>query len=92
MLEVFCVNFIHMENTSDPAQFLHFSRALLNGIHRVFPLPQVSGYNGKEPISKKEIGVRQSPVGSEKIGSRLDGLWRNTVDQTGAVQANCDLF
>ena len=59
MLEVFCDSFIHISQTSDPAEFLHLSRALLHGIHSVFTTPQVSGHNGQDPISNKklELGV-----------------------------------
>ena len=39
VLEVFCDNFIHMAQTSDPAQLFNLSRALLHEIHSVFPLP-----------------------------------------------------
>ena len=55
MLEVFCDNFIHMAQTSDPSQLLHLSRALPHRIHSVFPLPQVSGHNGQDTISKKKL-------------------------------------
>ena len=47
MLELFCNDFIHMAQTSDPSQLLHLSRAFLHGIHSVFPPPQVSGHNGE---------------------------------------------
>ena len=55
MLEVFCDDFIHMAQTSDPVQLLHLSRALLYGIHIVFPPPKVSGHNEQDPISKKKL-------------------------------------
>ena len=53
-MEVFCNNFVHKAQTNDPAQLLHLS-GVLHGIHRVFPPPQVSGHNGKDPISKKKL-------------------------------------
>ena len=46
MLEVFCNN---------PSQLFHFSGALLNGIHSIFPPPKVSGQNIQDPISKKKL-------------------------------------
>ena len=55
MLEIFCDDFIHMAQTSGPAQLLHFSRALLHVIHSMFPPPQVSGHNGQDPISKNKL-------------------------------------
>ena len=78
MLEVFCDNFIHMAQTSDPAQFLHLSRALLSGIHSVFPLPKMSGHNGQDPISKKnlESGIGQWTVRKEVLGWMGDGETR----------------
>ena len=57
MLDLFCDYFIHMAQTSDPEQLLHFSRELLHGIHSVFPQPQVSGHNGQDPISKKKLDL-----------------------------------
>ena len=52
MLKVFSDDFIHTEQTSEPAQYLHLSRALLHGINSVFSPPQVSGHNGQDTISK----------------------------------------
>ena len=54
MMEVFWDNFIHIAQTSEPSQLLHFSIAFLHGIHGVFPPPQVSGHNGQNPISMKK--------------------------------------
>ena len=78
MLEVFCNNFIHMAQTSDPAQLLHFSRELLHGIHSVFPMPQVSGHNGQDQISKKKLeSVKgQWEVRKEVLGWMVDGATR----------------
>ena len=75
ILEVFCDNFIHMAKTSDSAQLLHFSRALLHGIHSVFSTPQVSGHNGQYPISKKKLESckGQCAVGKEVLGWMVDG-------------------
>ena len=70
MLEVLCNNFIHMAQTSDPEKLIHSSRALLHGIHSVFPPPQVSGHNGQDTISKKkfESGEVQWAVRKEVLG------------------------
>ena len=57
-LEVLFNDFIHMAQTSDPEQLLHLSGALLHGIHRKFPPPQISGQSGKDPISKKNLESR----------------------------------
>ena len=75
MLGVFCDDFIHMSQTIDPAQLLHFSRAFLNGTHNVFLLPQVSEHNGKDQISKKKLesGEGQWAVRKEVLGWMVDG-------------------
>ena len=73
MLEVFCDDFIHMAQTSDPAQLLHLSRALLYGIHVLFPLPQVSAHNGQDPIFKKKLDSGEDKWEVRKRGARLDG-------------------
>ena len=78
MLEVFCNDFIHMAQTSDPAQLIHYSRALMHGIHSVFASPQLSGHNRQDPISKKKLesGKCQWAVRKEVIGSMVDGATR----------------
>ena len=78
MLEVFCDNFIHMAQTSDPAQLVHLSRALLHGIHSVFPPPNVSVHNNQDPISKKKLdsGEGQWAVIKEVLGWMVDGATR----------------
>ena len=78
MLEVFCNDFIHMAQTNDPAKLLHLSRALLHGIHSVFPPPAVSGQNGYGPISEKKLaeGEGQWDVCKEVLGWMVDGATR----------------
>ena len=70
ILEVFCGNFIHMEQKSDTAQLFHLSRALLHGIYSVFPLPQVYVHNGQDKISNKQLdsGEVQWEVRKEVLG------------------------
>ena len=63
MLEVFCDDFIHMAQTSDPGKLLYLSRALLHGIHSVFPPPAVSGRNGYDPISEKKLAEGEGKMG-----------------------------
>ena len=75
MLEVFCDNFIHMAQTSEPAQLLHLSRALLHGIYSLFPPPQLSKHRRKYTISKKKLesGKGQWAVRKEVLGWMIDG-------------------
>ena len=67
-----------MEQTRDPAQLVNFSRALINGISSVFPLPQVSGHNDQDLISKKKLesGEGQWEVRKEFLGWIVDGATR----------------
>ena len=48
ILEVFCNDFIHMAQTSEPAQLLYLSGSLLHVIHSVFPPSKVSGNNRQD--------------------------------------------
>ena len=68
-----------MSQTSDPAQLLHLSRALLHGIHSVFLPPQVSGNNRQDLISKKKLesGKGQWAVRKEVLGWIVDGSTRS---------------
>ena len=78
MLEVFCDNFIHMAQTSDPEKLLHLSRAFLHRIHSVSPPPKVSGHNSQDPISKKKLdsGEGQWAVRKEVLVWMVDGATR----------------
>ena len=78
MREVFCNNFIHMAQTSEPAQLLHLSIALLHGIHRIFPPPKVSGHNRQDPISNKKLESveGQWEVRKEVLGWMVYGATR----------------
>ena len=78
ILELFCDDFVSMAQKSNPAQFLHLSRALLHEIYSVFPPPQVSGHNGQYPISKKKLesGEVQQAVRKGALGWMVDGSTR----------------
>ena len=73
MLEVFCSDFIHKAQTSDPSKLLYLSRELLHGIHSMFP--PLSGHNGQDPISEKKFysGEGQWAVIKEVLGWIFDG-------------------
>ena len=74
-LEVFVDDFIGMAQTSCPQQLRHFSRALLHGIHEVFPPPSVTKHNGFDPISegKLEKGEGTWDTTKEVLGWDIDG-------------------
>ena len=50
----------------------------MHGIHSVFPLPQISGNNGQEPISKNKLesGKGQWEVRKMVLGFIVDGATR----------------
>ena len=61
--------------STDKEALRHCSRAVLHGIHRVFPPPSVTGHNGADPVSVKKLlkgeGVRA--VSKEILGWIIDG-------------------
>ena len=78
MLEVFYNHFIHMAQTSDPAQLIYLSRSLIHGIHSVFPPPKVSWHNCQDPISKNNLESfkGQWEVRKKVLGWMVDGTTR----------------
>ena len=62
LLEVYIDNFIQLAQTTDPNKLRHLVRAVLQGIHSVFPPLAVTGHAGEDPVSIKKL----------KQG---DGLW-----------------
>ena len=55
MLEVFVDDFIQLAQTTEEGALRHCSRAVLHGIHSVFPPPKVTGHNGEDPVSIKRF-------------------------------------
>ena len=78
MLEVYVDDFISLAQTKDQNKLRHLSRALLHGIHSVFPPPAISGHNGEEPISIKKMkeGEGLWEVRKEILGWVMDGATR----------------
>ena len=75
MLEVYVDNCIQMAQTQDPTILRHCTRAVMHGIHSVFPPPEVSGHSGEDPISQKKLRdgeglweVRFSPLCPDTSG------------------------
>ena len=62
LLEVYIDDFIQLAQTTDPHKLRHLSRAVLHGIHSVFPPTQVTGHAGEDPVSQKKL-------------EQGDGLW-----------------
>ena len=57
VLEVYVDDFIAMINNVEPDHLRQLSRAMLHGIHAIFPPPEVTGHTGYDPIAYKN-GVR----------------------------------
>ena len=78
MLEVYVDDYLQLAHTRDPAVLRHCSRALLHGIHSVFPPPAISGHNGGDPASVKKLKAGEGlwEVRKEILGWMMDGATR----------------
>ena len=72
LTEVFVDDFIGATNNADPSHLQHFSRAMLLGIHSVFPPPHITGHQGEDPISQKKL-------------NQGEGLWETTKEILGWI-------
>ena len=70
LVEVFVDDFVGATNNSDKSHLQHFSRAMLYGVHSIFPPPEVSGHHGQDPISQKKM-------------DQGDGTWSTTKEILG---------
>ena len=79
LLESFVDDFIQAVQSTNPAVLLHYSRALLHGIHSVFPAaPDPIGDPDDEPISLKKLteGDGVWAFRKEILGWIFDGINR----------------
>ena len=53
LMEVFVDDFIGATNSTDNSHIQHMSRAMLHGIHSMFPPKALIGHQGGDPISEK---------------------------------------
>ena len=76
LLEVFVDDFVGATNCTTTAHLAHLSRAMLLGIHSIFPPPEISGHNGEDPISQKKMKAGDGTWDTTKeiLGWILDGL------------------
>jgi hypothetical protein len=72
LIEVYVDDFIQLAQTTDPNQLEHLARAILHGIHSVFPPPAVTGHTGEDPVALKKL----------KMG---DGLWTTRKELLGWI-------
>ena len=75
LLEVYIDNFIQLAQTTNQEQLRHLARAVLQGIHLVFPPPVVTGHDGEDPVSMKKLlqGDGLWTVWKEILGWVFDG-------------------
>jgi hypothetical protein len=72
LLEVFVDDFIGCTDNISQQHLLHLSRAMLHGIHTVFPPPEISGNTSGDPISEKKL-------------KKLEGLWETVKEILGWI-------
>ena len=79
LFEVFVDDYIALLQSPDVDALRHHSRALLHGIHQIFPPPTATGHTTEEPISLKKLVVDGEGVWDtvkEILGWMFDGLHR----------------
>ena len=78
LFEVYIDDFIGLLQSQDGKELLRCSRALMHGIHSIFPPPAVTGHHGHDPISEKkmEAGDGLWATRKELLGWIFDGLHR----------------
>ena len=54
-IEVYVDDFITCTNNNQIEHIKHLARAILFGIHSIFPPPKVSGHAGEDPVSMKKL-------------------------------------
>ena len=55
LLEVYVDDFVQLAQSTDTDRLRHLRRALLHGIHSVFPPPETTGHNGGDPVPLKKL-------------------------------------
>jgi hypothetical protein len=73
--EVFVDDFVGITNNLSRAHLTHISRAMINGIHSIFPPPEVTTHTGGDPISEKKLDKGEGVWShyKEVLGWDLDG-------------------
>ena len=75
LLEVFVDDFIAATNNTNKPHLEKISRAMLHGIHAIFPPPNISGHNGYDPVSEKKLDQGEGTWSTKKeiLGWEFDG-------------------
>lgn len=76
LLEVYVDDFIAMSNDIRHTHLLQISRAMLHGVHAIFPPPTITGHNGHDPIAENKLnnGDGTWEFQKEILGWILEGL------------------
>ena len=75
LVEVFVDDFIGTTNNISKEHLEHFSRAMIFGVHSIFPPPEVLGRQGKDPVSQNKMnqGEGKWDYTKEILGWMIDG-------------------
>ena len=73
--EVYVDDFIGGTNNLEATHLAHLARAILHGIHSIFPPPSITGHQGEDPISIKKLSSGEGKWSFEKeiLGWTIDG-------------------
>ena len=73
--EVFVDDFVGITNKIDKAHLEQISKAMINGIHSIFPPPEVTTHPGGDPVSEKKLGKGEGTWSFTKeiLGWDFDG-------------------
>ena len=55
LIEVYVNDFIAMNNDTSHEHLQQLSRAMLHGVHTIFPPPAITGHNGYELIAESKL-------------------------------------
>ena len=72
LIEVFVDDFIAATNAQNLPHVRHISRAMLHGVHTIYPPPQITKHTGADPIARKKL-------------EKGDGLWRTEKEILGWI-------
>ena len=72
LVEVFVDDFIAATNAQDLPHIQHISRAMLHGVHTIYPPRHITKHTGADPIARKKL-------------EKGDGLWRTEKDIIGWI-------
>ena len=75
LIEVFVDDFCAMTNNLSKEHLRQFAKAIIHGIHSVFPPPEVTLHAGEDPISQKKLheGEGTWDTTKELLGWIIDG-------------------